>query len=354
MFSVFKLTRSDRTTPIPTLIQTILILISASILIWFIYLSTAVRFTSFDDSPRINPLVPEKVLEFGQAPGIVKVGLYIQHFPEFDVLENNFTFTGIVSFEFDPSIISLDILQKFSFSKGDIVEKSEPVVRFLQGDRVFAQYDVKVEFKTNLNEEKFPFSDRSIYVMIVNRFVSPGEVAFEAMRSRFNVDPALHIPDWNYHDRSVQAGYLESKLDEFDTEKNVYRPVIVFKLDLMRAGIRQALLIILPLALIFYVTLFSLSYPGDSRAETKRLGLAVGGVTAILSYRFVIEQLSPQVGYFTVSDSIYFMFLGVMLAVLIVNLVRARINYTATLFTLLFLHIVVLSSITYLLQYWVI
>ena len=36
-----------------------------------------------------------------------------------------------------------------------------------------------------------------------------------------------------------------------------------------------------------------------------RFSLAITAITALLGYRFVIERMMPQVGYFTTTDTIY-------------------------------------------------
>ena len=53
-------------------------------------------------------------------------------------------------------------------------------------------------------------------------------------------------------------------------------------------------------------------------------------VTAILAYRFVIESISPKdVGYFMLSDQLFFLFLGLISLIFVVNIIN-RYAYPLT------------------------
>lgn len=56
-----------------------------------------------------------------------------------------------------------------------------------------------------------------------------------------------------------------------------------------------------------------------------KFSLAVTAVTALLGYRFVIEQMMPQVGYLTVTDMIYILLLLISLACFIFQLLMTRL-----------------------------
>lgn len=73
---------------------------------------------SLELPPDILPIIPEKNKTFGESAANVKVGLYVHNFPQFNMLEGNFSLDGMVWFEFNPSQVSLVDLEKFEFLKG--------------------------------------------------------------------------------------------------------------------------------------------------------------------------------------------------------------------------------------------
>jgi hypothetical protein len=151
-----------------------LILLSGIILSFLMYKATQ-EFTSLDRMPELIAITPDAMKEFGGNPGIAHVGLYIKDFTEFDMLKNEFIFAGILWFMFDPSIISLDTLAKFSFEKGDILATSPPSTRIVKG-KLLTRYDIRVRLKTNLTYSQFPFDSHMLYVTLDNNYVTPGEI----------------------------------------------------------------------------------------------------------------------------------------------------------------------------------
>jgi hypothetical protein len=145
---------------------------------------------------------------------------------------------------------------------------------------------------------------------------------------------------WHKIDLSVDTGFLESAIDSYDKRKTQYHPAATFSIDYERHGIRFILSIFLPLILIFYVTLF-----GFSLDEGSALRNAVGGVTGILGYRFVIDNFSPKVGYFMISDSIFFLILSLTCFALILFIIMvfraATITMRAKALILIMLHLLV-------------
>lgn len=330
-------------------LQTILIFITNATLLFFLYIGT-IRFTSFDKMPQFLPITPQKIKEFGQSPAKVKIGLYILDFPEFDIIKNQFVFDGIISFEFDPSVVSLDTLKNFSFEKGTIERISEPKTIAVDNGKIFAQFDTRVKFRANLNEDLFPFNDRSIHIVVINKELAPGEVIFEAPLHNFNITNQFHTPGWEYFYKTTRVGYTEAQLDQNDPSKNLYYPQAIFEIDFRRSGIRHALMIILPLILIFNIALFSFTL--DPINYINNLGISIGTITAILAYRFVIEQLSPQVGYFMLADYIYFLFLILVFIIFIVTLLSQKLNITVKALISIFLQTILIIAMAYLLRYW--
>lgn len=315
------------------------ILVTGLIVSFLIYRAHK-QFISEDPFPELLPITPETQQKMGH-PVEVKVGLYIKDFTEFKMLENEFEFSGTVWFLFDPSLVSLDTLAKFSFEKAKIHSKSEPTTRIIQG-KLLARFDVSVSFKTNATYVNFPFDSHTLYIVFDNNAVSPGEISFVSSYNELALSPEIRITGWDLQATRVYTGYSVSALDKTQQEMDVAHPRIVFALEYVSSGIRQGLLIILPILLIFFMAMFTFSI--DSAYYTTIISISSGAVTALLAYRFVIDRIAPQVGYFMQTDTIFFLFLVIIVGTFIINvgLPELRDRYTKLIVSLI--HMIVIAS----------
>ena len=76
------------------------------------------QYRPLEQWPEVQSVVPEKIKEWGGEPVVVDVGMYLTNWRVFDVVKNDFTVEGVVWFQFDPALISLETIGKFSFEKG--------------------------------------------------------------------------------------------------------------------------------------------------------------------------------------------------------------------------------------------
>ena len=329
-----------------TAYYSVALIVITGIIISFLLYRANKQFTSEDPLPELLPLVPETMNKMGR-PAIAKVGLYIKDFTEFDMLNNKFEFSGILWFLFDPSSISLDTLGKFSFEKGKLLSVSEPTTRIVEG-KLLARYDIRVSFKSNLSFALFPFDSHTLYITLDNNDVSPGEIAFESSYNELALSPELAITGWNINAMRVYTGYSVARLEKQNRDSDVAHPRVIFALEYAHAGIRHAMLIILPLLLIFFMSMFTFSM--DSAYYKSITAISSGAVTAMLAYRFVIERLSPQVGYFIQTDYIFFLFLLSVCITFFINvgIPAIRAKYSKTIVTIM--HLVVIVAFILLLR----
>ncbi len=280
------------------------------------------HFQPHEKYPEINSVTPEKIKEWGGDPVQVEVGLYITNWHQFKIVENLFVFDGVIWFQFDPALISLDTIDKFSFEKGELLRKSPPSTKLIDG-KLFAEYKVRLRFTTTLSHKFFPLDDHRIYITVVNTYVTPSEVIFRSYKSDFATSKKIFIPGWNQVDTAVQTGYEEEYIDKFDQRKVIRYPQVVFMLDFMRSGIRLILLIFLPLFLIFFMSLFWFAFAPDEGRTI--MALTTGSVTALIAYRYVIQTMSPaKVGYFLLSDHIFTFFLALAFTSFVLALLWVR------------------------------
>jgi hypothetical protein len=274
-----------------------------------------------EEWPEVKPIVPEKIRTWGGEPVVVDVGFYISNWRVFDVVNNDFKVDGVVWFQFDPALLSLETISKFSFAKGELSSKSEPSTKLID-KKMFVEYKIRLHFTSTLNHQFFPLDDHHVYMTLVNTYVSPSELIFKAYESDFVMSKDIHIPGWSLIDRSVRAGYEEDYFSKFDTRKVIRYPEVVFVLDFKRFGISLILLIFLPFFLIFFVSIFWFGFEPDKTSNI--MSLTTGALASLIAYRFVIQRMSPNVGYFLLSDHIFTFFLALAFMSFILALIWVR------------------------------
>ena len=261
------------------------------------------KFYSTNPYPSLLYFLPKKMSAEVVRTVEVKTGLFIRDFYTFDINKNDFGIEAIIWFEFSPSRISLETVDKFSFEKGTILYKSAPETRIIK-DKLLAKYNVRVQFSTNLDHHFFPFNDHTLFVVLTNEFVSPEEMIYSSAVSSFEIAKNIYSEGWKLIGKKIESGYSTSKLDAIRKEREVSYPRVVFSLNFAKPGLRKILLILIPLFLLFFLSAFSISLD-PLKLPKAVLTLVSGSLAGILSYRFVIEQLSPEVSYTTATDYIY-------------------------------------------------
>lgn len=301
-----------------------LIAISFILLSFYIALS---RFNSTDPEPPVQPIDIATTRKFEAFTVHVETGLFIENFSQFDIIENEFEIDMIVWFRFNPTEITLDTIDKFSFENGRILHKSPPDIKAMD-DKTFVKYNVTIEMKSDLEYYRFPLEDHKVSIVLTNHFVTPYEVTFEVLSTDFVVAPDVFIPNWKVKDLHTNFGIDENILNQIDTTKKIAFPKAVFSIDFVKSGIRKAFIIFAPIFIIFFFALFSFFL---TLANTYgRTVLPATALTALLGYRFVIENLMPQVGYFTTTDYIYIILLVFSFLVFLSNMFITRLYNTAT------------------------
>jgi hypothetical protein len=230
--------------------QLIGMFITSSFLAFFFY-GPFIHFNSTNEMPFLHPIVPTKET-LGQKSAVeVLVGLHIKNFPTFDVIANDFIADITLWFKFDPALIPLETIEKFSIERGIITEKSEPEINVI-GQKLLVRYNMRVQFTSNLDQRAFPFNDHRIYISLTNDNVSPKELIFKSSYTAITTAQKIHAQGWEIIDHGSYAGFTSAKLDTTDEKTTVEHPEVIFFIDFKKAGLRKALAIILPMILIFF------------------------------------------------------------------------------------------------------
>ena len=329
--------------------QAVTLLVTTTIIVLLVAMQLR-KFCSIDKAPRIIPITPQSLKQFVITPAKVDVGLTITDFPQFDVAKNKFQVAGIIWFTFDPSIISLNTVKQFTFAKGQLDYKSEPITK-LDGDMLTARYEFRATFRTNLYYGLFPFEDHTLYLMLINMAVSPDEMTYKSSYANFIVDQP-YISGWDYADHKVVTGYDTIPLGLDHKAKKITYPAVLFILDFFHHSIRYLITVLLPLLIIFFIDLFSLCF--DQRKSDEILvGLTTANIAALVAYRFVIESLTPTVGYPTMADYFYFLFLTNTFLIFVINNVGPYLTIKQKKITSVLIQVCIVTVITFLLTYWI-
>lgn len=267
-------------------------------------------------SPTEKKELPKQITEadikrWGQEPIPVKVGLSITDFITFENIKNKFTLDALVWFEFDPALVPLEKINDFSFESAQIIKKSKPVIR-KQGNQTIAHYYIRVEFNEYLNHSRFPLDDHYLQLDLYNNAFYAREIAFIAEPKDFVFSPQAAISGWEIVDKKVQAGYEEIAVVLGD---KIEHPQAIFYISLNKQNIKQILLIFLPLLFIFFFCVLSFSL-----ASVLAIPMTLAGISGLLAYMFVINNLSPFVGYLMLSDYFVLLFLCEVFLIFVVNM----------------------------------
>ena len=287
----------------------------------FVFSIALKKVCTSDPMPTFTAINTKIIKELGTFAVKVKTGLFIKNFPEFDVIKNSFVIDAVLWFEFNSDEIMLETVEKFSFDRGNIVFKTPSDIK-IRGNRIFAKYNIIFNMKCDLHYKKFPFEDHKIIITISNNFVTPQEMYFKVDGTSFQIAPNVFPTNWKLYDLNVDAGYQKLIFDTHDTSKKTENPKGFFIITIVKSSIRKTLLIFIPI--FFAILLAFFSFVMSKSNTGGKFSLAISSVTALLGYRFVIEQMMPQVGYFTTTDVIYLLLLVAAFVIFIYQLLYTR------------------------------
>ncbi len=328
------------------------ITLSITTLIILLYTIGELRtFCSIDTPPKNYTHITDNQTQKEKTPVRVETGLTITDFSIFNMIEDKFSLSGVIWFRFDPKLISLDKISKFSFWRGHIDSLSEPLLS-QENSKTLALYKLRLTFKTNLYYGFFPFEDHRIYLMLLNDHVDRERFEFVASRNDFIVADSVYISGWRYEDHTVTTGYVTTTISTPLERKDLTYPSVLFGIDFFYESARHLIGVILPLLIIFLIDLFSFCL--DQRRDRSALvQISTGNVVAIIAYRFVIESLAPRVGYMMVADLLFFLFLTNTLCVFVINTVGPYLTIFQRKMISIGLQSLLLAGTTYIFTIWI-
>lgn len=260
-----------------------------------------VEFHPVGPSPHVTPVTSQVLADWKKEPVHVQVGLHITDFLRFDIVKNDFIINAFIWFAFDPKKISLEALEDFGFTKGEIIQKSKARVS-QQQDTTIAQYAIRVQFATILDYERFPLDDHRIFLNLTHPSLTADMVMYESSPENYSISQNMYLSGWQLQGHTVTAGYSSIPLGK---DMTVLQPRAIFALDISKQDMRQLALILFPLLFLFYLGILAFSI----RDMTVNITLPIASISGLLAYSFVIQTLAPAVGYFMLSDYLFLFFL---------------------------------------------
>ncbi len=265
---------------------------------------------------------PERLAGFGPFTAKVETGLFVRDFSKFDIINREFLMDATVWFSFNPAETNLESIDQFSFVNGTIKSKSRPDIEFLD-DNLFVRYEVKVLFRSELDYRYFPYEDHRLAIILTNTYVTPSEMIYTTHDAAFNISEMLLLGNWRISSWSTNYGYSDARFDAADARKHTASPEAIFEIRVTSVGVKNILIIFMPMLFTLLLALFSLLIPykfENTSENSLMFTLASAAVASILGYRFVIQTMMPQVGYTTTTDFVFELCLLVATIIFLVHI----------------------------------
>ncbi len=292
------------------------VLVLSAVAVIGLFIGSLYLFRPADNEPDVHLIDMEMRKEIRDFASVVKTGLYIKNFELFDITGDRFLAGLVVWFEFLTDEIMLETIQNFSFINGKILEKSAADIRVANGS-MFVKFDVRVEFKSQLNYYRYPFDDHRISLVLTNNGITPNELYFTVDNNSFGMASDIYTNNWEVLELDTAWGYTKLTLDARTDNKKMLRPVVAYSINFAKSSMRQIIIIFVPL---FIALLFGLlTFLMDLANAVDRVRMSVSALTALLSYRFIIDRMMPTVGYLTTTDLIYVLYLLLLLGIFILQ-----------------------------------
>jgi hypothetical protein len=332
--------------PSSELVSPVFLLVSVvitTILVGFFVYRWTTHFDTTDGQFNIEYLTPKKTKAFDAifaAP--VAVGLTIKSFRKFDVLHNQFEFDSMVWFDFDPSIVSVNSVADFSFIRGEILYKSKPIAYAHDGHIFLVYNNVHVAFTNPLNFKYFPVDDHRISIGLINNATQINELRYFVHNNDFVIKENLIGSGWHQFGQQVQTGYTTTHLENND----IVQPMALFTIDYGRGrNTRNSLIMILPMLILFFVALFSFA----AKKFDSRLSIPIQSLVGLVAFRFVLEAISPIVGYFMYIDYLFVVFLLLIFILVLFGSMAIVIRKSISKFIIIALNALLVGIFWYLL-----
>lgn len=277
----------------------------------------------------LNDKINGKTLrEITKDATIINTGIYLENFPKFNVSTETFVADCIVWFEFPKDKVPLNLIDKFSIEDGNIKKQSTPKIS-THKNITTVRYHIRVDLKTPIYYNSFPFDDHRITIQINNRLMDAHKMRLSTEQDFFVISKNFHLPDWKIVEKNKTSvtdtfsGFIYAPLKTKTQSSALLYPTAGFSFIINNTGWFGITIIFVPLFLLFFLALIGLLLSFDSYF---RLSGTAGIVTTIiLTYRFNISGIAPKVGYLTQADKIHIFIALITSLILVYQVIVHRI-----------------------------
>lgn len=287
-------------------------LIGVSIIIAIIFIIALYRTKIDDPIVSIIPIEPT-VLENNNH--IVEVNLFVNTFSEFEIIQNNFNMDATIWFSYDENSVSATTIEEFQFENAKIINKSLLQSEKLPNGKTLVSYNVQLSFKGNFNYHYYPFNRHRLNIVLINPSTDIQKLVYVTTDKNFNVSDKAFTKDWKKTSTQTRYGLAERRLMLDNKQTTISYERVIFSINFDRNSLKTLFLIFLPLFLIFFIGLLSLTFDVLTQF-TIILSLNLGSTTALLFFAEILNKSSPVTNIITLADSIYFLLLTIVITTL--------------------------------------
>ena len=174
-------------------------------------------------------------------------------------------------------------------------------------------YHVQATFMAEISFKKFPISDHRIHLQLENRFATARELLFTSRAENITFSDKLLVDTWRPSGAHASPGIVRSTLGQGKGATDLTYPGVSMMLDFENIGIRSLISLYFPLFVLFFIGLLSLSI---GIFDPARLGIIASSLPTLVLFRLVIDAVSPDVGYATHIDFVYYVLVALSFLIL--------------------------------------
>lgn len=299
------------------------LLFFVSLVISSIFLIAWSRSRVRDPKISVRPLTQQ---ELSAVKTTIETGFIVNNFFKFDVLENSFIVDGTIWFLCENTEKNIAGVDQFSFEDATILKKSEAHKDIFADNKILIRYDIEVQCNGVFDFNYYPFDYHRLNFVLVNKELDFGDTLYVAFKDSLILKPDAFTKDWVINGKSVEYGLASIDITINKQVKKVPYERVVFSLEFQRKSLKQIFLLFLPLFLIFYIGLLSLTFDLLTQFPII-LSLCLGSTTALIFFLDLLRKSSPGTDTFTLVDMIYIFLLFIIIITFIVQIVAVNYLY---------------------------
>lgn len=293
------------------------ILFSTLFIVYFligIIFAIALHKTEIVDPPiLVTPLAPNAIQN---AHNVVEVSLHINNFTAFEVKENEFISNITLYFSYNKNFEHKEYIDTFTIENATIIDKSTAQHEIQANERVITKYNLNVKSNNIFNFRYFPFDRHNVNFIITNKKAGPDKIIYTTKNVDFEINEPIFTKNWTIYNQSVDYGINQQSIKSYSSRA-------VFSLAIKRSSYKEPLIIFLPLFLIFFIGLLSLTFNVIKQFSTI-LTLSIGSTSALIFYSRELRLTLPTTGSFTSVEMVYLLTIIIILITLTVQVIMLQ------------------------------